>query len=610
MAEGGSGGGNDPAVEGRNSRIFHPHKPMKLMNKGHLTFTKCFKFKIYAQDWESFGTPNSATDPVGIMAYMTVVPWQALCFYLAPNEYLDVVRNNSYAKIKHADFEMEFKTVRTPFDANSVDAAEANGNLQFELQRYDGLEQMMPFAVADVAYPFQGANSVSFNQTYQELIERLYGVSFGANGVVGKTWPATMRERGLTWRPVWQFQGPPNGGGTAPSVGMYRAVNNFISCLPIGEYQTDCLNTNQVKMGEGYVFKQQYSPKNGILTMSSSAYNSNNPFQAGLTRINQPTRLADNIQQEAPNQCATQYYALYPRGNTTEQQFITNLGQTNIEVVEAVNVEPVDVVSYNLFQNQPDVGPQARTATYDTFTNSSGSNQWPCQTLESIPGKEGKFPFGNNWIEADATYSPAPGALKVTTNTFTSAPKTQVVETITPVTSSAIVADTLQNDQFGYGYNNELGYYSTANLENHMSFTSRNQPPIHHMPSMMIGAEPKTNKDNSIVNATFEFVVKTRITIETNHVHPTYNNMSYNVLNEQGYTIGWQDPAFAALSDPAGTVYGGKWHHNETDVLLNDENKFWNHSYGLAAKPLFTTLPCNTPRGPQAIGVKPPLEIE
>lgn len=539
---GGSGtsAGASSGSGGYGSHIFHPKRPLKLENKGHLTFTKKFLFKIYANDWLVTGAAGSQ---VGVIGYMTNIPYQPICMYISPDEWIDIVRNYAYARITNAEFQLEFKAVRTPFDANTSDAAEANGNLQFEIKRWDGLEHMLPFANVDVA----PNGSVSLTTTNQELITRLYGTSFATNSIDVSTqrWPATMEERGLSWRPIWNFN--VSGNPTAPPEAIYRNINGYISCLPVHEYCTDSINSNVSKMGEGYAFTKVYKPKNGLITMASSAYNHSSdviPSVDFRTRINTKIRMAD--QDTAPTyNTSPQYIAMYPQiGSGGTVDAYTGNTQTRLTI--------------------PDV------------TTANATNP---VTITTCPG--GSVPCSNTTSNFNGYFTGATAAQPIDTINFTTTP--------VPVAATNVL------DNFGFGYNNWMAYYAVANLENVNMFTSNHDPPIHSMPSMMIGAVPKTTKDFKIVNATLEFECTTRITIETSHVHPTYINMAWNPTTENGATIGFQDPKFQ--TDPNGiqTVAGGRWIHNEKDVALNDNNKYWSHSYGLAAKPLFGNLPANTP---------------
>lgn len=550
-SSGAGGGGGDGA--GAKGMPMFPERPLKLTNKTSLHFTKKFYFKIYANDW----IYTAVTGGADITGFMTVIPWQALCMYISPNEYLDIIRQSNYAKIVQAGLQLKFKAVRTPFDANASDVAEANGNLQFEIARWDGLEQMMPFKVATV--PLDPAQPAQLYTTYQELINRLYGSE--AIYEEEQAWPATMRERGIEGRPVWNFRGDsyPNGSGT-----MYRNMNRAISSLPIGEYCTDTINSNVSKMGEGYCFNKSYKPKNGVITMAPSAYNRFNNA-GGRTRINQPVRHSDTNTQPTANS-SPQYEALYPTFNDAG----TVISSITTTTAPKVWFDPgVDHVSGNDGNNSLLT---ARNPTDDSG-NDDGSRYKLRTRIFSDTGPKANQNFAWYWE------TETPGHFVIS----------DVIATLDATTVNN-VAEVEQTDQYGYGYQNDMGYYSIANLENYSMFTSRNQPPLHHMPSMMIGAIPKTTKDpGQIVNATLEFECTTMIQVDVQNVHPTYMNNSYLPFDDVDISAGWADSRFATQD-----LYGGRWQHNETDVLLYD-NKHWNRSYGLAAKPLFETIPAAAP---------------
>lgn len=582
----GSGGHGGKNSGGRGQPIFHPQQPLKLKNKQHHTYTKSFFFKIYANDWQKISSGTSGS--IDIMGFMTVIPWQALCMYMSPTEYIELIRNSSYAKIKHADFQLCFKAVRTPFDANSVDQSEANGNLQFELKRWDHLEMMMPFHVVDTT----GPEPTSFEnvKTYAELCTRLYGISFYQQSPGDKTWPATMRERGLTWRPMWNFDN--SAAHTGPDGPMYANLNRLVSSLPVNEFVTEEINTNVSKMGEGYCFTKSYKPKNGILTMASSVYNTNQFARfGGATRINQKIRMHDNL----PNpdnpitNASVQYVALYPN--------LTNIGTTTAEAVTGVTN-----TTASLFNLAPG------TATVNRLTQTGSTDQVFYPTSNPIPN--GSWTQDNIPITFDKNETPgvnipyfvdsrtiaAGNPLGPQENQYNDMVIGQPTTTTSNfVTGINAAADQATNDQFWFGYNENLGAYVLRDLENYDAFTSNHDPPIHHMPSMLIGAIPKTNKDNTIVNATFEFEVKTRIVVEAQHVHPTYFNTGYAPIADGTISAGYLDPVYTATPDAANTIFRTRWQHNEHDVLLGDELKFWDKSYGLAAKPTFQSVPLNTP---------------
>lgn len=561
-ASSGSGGGNSSSGGGGmlgGNHMFPPKMPLKHMNKYTKTFTKHFYFKIYANDWSVI--PD--TSGTRVQGFMTYIPYQALCMYLAPEEYMKLVRDSNYCKIKEAKCQVEFKAVRTPFMANSTDTAEANGNLQFEIQRFDGLEKMLPFQVNDV--PGRNGDPVSA-KSYAELIQRLYGyTAFGRmpTAAAAARLPATMRERGLSWRPSWQF----SFGNAAQNTGTgstYRDVNKEISSLPIGEYITDRLNTNQCKMGEGYCFNKVVRPKNGIISTASSAFSTARQDANATTRINMKQRMRDPAPLTAnPTSNDPQYAAIYPIVSTTSDGLTVDaspiagiLIQPSLTALQTINVSGV-----------------------------SGTSNYVATSIDETPPGTTPVTFGRQY---DLSAQPV-GSFLSGANTV-----------------SGALNDTTTTDNFGYGYNNDMAWYTLADLENYSMFTSRNEIPIHHLPSFMIGAVPKTNMDNSIVNATMEFEVTTAIEIECSDLDPTYINCAYDVLGESiaaPYTAqtrnppqSWIDSGFTpTAADPQnGRLFGGKWQHNELDVTLRDP-KFWNNQYGRAGKPLFELIPNATP---------------
>lgn len=553
-SSGAGGGGSVPGMH-----IFNPKRPLKHMNKYSKTFTKHFYFKIYANDW----IKNIDASGTAVTGFMTVIPWQALCMYIAPEEYMKLLRESTYCKIKQTQFQLEFKAVRTPFDANGTDVAQANGNLQFELQRWDGLESMLPFQVVDK----EGANSAAnvTARSYAELIQRLYGYNaFGRLPTAAATskMPATMRERGLSWRPVWKFGFGGETQNTASGT-IYRDVNKEISSLPIGEYITDRLNTNQSKMGEGYCFNKIYKPKNGILAMASTAYPLTQQPTGDNTRINMKTRMAD------PNTVPGTGLPSNPGPN--DPQYGAIFPQVTFAVPATTNIR-----SFNL-----DVGSPTASTYFDGWNNTPPGP--PYDYSPSSGTRTGTVPRPNMPINVCVDESTVPN-----------------VPVVTGLTAASFVPDT-----FGYGYQNDMARYCLADLENFEAFTSRNEIPLHHMESMLIGAVPKVNLDDSFVNATFEFECTTSCTVECCDMDPTYIQCAYDVLGESiaapftGTTRNapqsWIGTGFTPGEDPYnGYLWGGKWQHNELDVLLRDP-KYWTKSYGRAGKPLFSNIPTATP---------------
>lgn len=529
--------------------LFSPRSggSLKPMNKHSLHFTKKFYFKIYANDW-MLKINSDGTDCIG---FMTVIPWAELCMYISPDEYLDCIRQSNFAKIKKCGFQLKFKSVRTPFDANTTDAAEANGNLQFELKRFDGLEQVMPFQVEDI----EPDGTRHQYKTNIELIQRLYGLQSLAglpNNTTVNALPATMRERGLSWRPVWQFSGTPR--NTAETAGTYLPLNYFTSCIPVGEYETESVNTNSAKMTEGYCFNKVCYPKNGYLTTAPSIYGgwgASNVVNPGQTRINTKLRMYDITQpndvQVSPN--SVQYRDLFGGGTTT----LTGQPQLNKVALEINKVS---------FDHNPE-----NTRTLD----------------------------GQTWVTRSGTIGPAQMHINdIWPGTNAGAVDVPAFDSLT-VNKGTLAAETTGNiNAYGFGYTQAMGNYTTAKIENYNMFTSRNDPPLHHIQSMMIGALPKTNRDTSIVKGTFEFECETHCEVEIQNGHGLYYQLAFNSIANDGSvppSLGYVDSAIEANPD---YIYRSRWVNNETDVMLFDD-KYWNKSYGLAGKPLFEVLPADVP---------------
>lgn len=434
------------------------------------TYTKKFYFKIYANDW----VRQVGTEDVSIVHFATYIPWQALCMYLSPTEYMEILRNSHYARIVDSKFELKFKAIRTPFDANSTDAAEANGNLQFELQRFDGLEHMLPFQAVD--YEGRGTTEPINRQDYAELITRLYGPgSFeSTKTVTDYKWPATMRERGLSWRPAWNFTVQPSTRNTNVTGTGYAQLPlaNYVSCLPVGEYITDSVNTHAVKMTDGYCFNKVYKPRHGLLTHASSAADTHgvSPQLPGFSQLNVRTRIRDVV------------------------------------------------------GDQPG---QGKAPTFRT------DNQY--QSL-----------FGSAF-----SYQPPEPTDK-------------------------------QQDIFGYGYPNNMNYYTVANLENYTFFEGNKDAPNAHMTSMCLGVVPKVNSDETIVNGTLEFECSTSITIECKSNSQVYFQAACNS----------QTGAYLSTQMTDNVVFGSRWQHNEEGVSLFDD-KQWNGDYTIGGLMAFNPFSGN-----------------
>lgn len=528
-----SGGGGQKS---KGSPLFPIGRPLKTLNKNIHHYTKKFYFKIYANDW----IHKAGAILIG---FQTVIPWHCLCMYLSPDEYLDIIRISSYAKLKETNFELKLKAVRTPFDANSTDKAQANGNLEFEIKRWDGLEQMLPFQVVDV-----DPDETSHNYfTKAELIQRLYGISDfytpAASQLTISKLPATMRERGLSWRPKWDFYATINN-GNGP---LYTNLLSKISALPIGEFETDSVNTNICKMSEGYCFNKSYKPKNGIIHMSPSAFNRDTK---GSTRINIKTRM-ENTTNNSDN-ISPIYQALYPQASAPPSGAVTDV----------------------------------------TFTTKKYPEPFQPAIYNEYFGETGKYNIVPATGDRTTLFNPALKDLWDLTGSAAQDVVTNITVTKAPTESNPKAAQT-SKDNLLFGSNQSMNYYTVADIENYSIFTSRNDPPIHHLPSMLIGAIPKTNIDDSIVNATFEFECTTHCCVEMDVAHPTYYQLANNLLADEG-AVNWAGEALPANTNmnnySDNQIYGSTWMHNETDVALRDP-KFWTKSYGYGAKPLFLNYP-------------------
>lgn len=509
---------------GAGAPIFAPGKPLKLVNTHTKTFTKKFYFKIYANDW----IIDQTAARTNITHFGTIIPYHALCMYLSPQEYMEIVRGSHYAKVDTASLELKFKAIRTPFDANSTDAAEANGNLQFEIQRWDGLEHMLPFQTVDLEG--RGTSDVTPRVSYLELITRLYGRSAFANPKANFKWPATMRERGLSWRPQWRFDARAEN-ITNPKVGMYREINQYISSLPVGEYISDSMNTNMAKMSDGYCFNKTYKPTNGLLAIASSAVNTQY-VDYGRTRVNVKTRFQDSINNDKQIVIGDlQYKSLF--GQSEEK----TLAIPNFDGMRSRQTKNVGTIG---LPQQPALANPGQELAQIRFSNLNGTGTNTAPWDENLPRNLVLQPNGVG-----------------------------------------------NGDDFGFGYNNEMAYYSVANLENYDFFGPSHDPPVKHMPSMIIGIVPKTNSDDTIVKATAEFECTTSITISCEDTHPTYVQCAFS-NGWDGYGQGYVDDFFNTQR-----LYGGRWQHNEKEVSLRD-NKYWAGDYGLAGKPVFRDYPINT----------------
>jgi hypothetical protein len=565
-SSGGAGGDALGAAKHDGQPIIpHGRRGLKPLHHYEHTYTKKFYTKIYANDWVTLNPGHDGA--TNILGFMTVIPWHALCMYISPDEYLDIIRNCSYAKLEETVIQLRLKAVRTPFDANSTDVAEANGNLNFEFKRWDGLEMMLPFKCIDVEGTPASPSYVDINGDYSELIQRLYGneslAYIRTNSTPVPSLPATMRERGLSWRPQWLLVGNNTAQWNAPNDGIYERIQRYISSIPVGEYETDSVNTNVSRVSEGYCFNKVYRPKNGILSFAPSQFQ--NDGTAGVSRINTKERFSDTIakyngamQPPITNINTPQYLALFPN--------ITTTSNSNI----LAGTGPLITIN------------SAKTINCDNELNFGIAPPTACPTPSQIVCNAADHGI------APAAINPTPGTLAGVAALPATINIKSVWPNITNATVNSIASGTADN--YGYAYINGMQSYIFANVENYQTFTSRNDPPIHHMESMLLGAIPKTNKDGSIVNATFEFEITTMAKVKMQTSHNVYHQLAYFNGNGKTYN-GTAISGFAnSLSNAA--VYGTRWVANETDVALFD-NKIWNNVYGLAGKPEFISYPFN-----------------
>lgn len=584
---GGSGGYNTGASGGGQQqdggRPLFPDGPFVGKNKCTKTFTKVFYLKLYANGMQEFIAEDGV--PMRVMGWQTVIPYQALSSYMTAQEYLSIVRNYGYAKIKHAAFQLEFCDIRTPFGVNLTEVAEANGNLQFEIQEFHGLEKMLPFQTVETNYPISTINDVKPLNNFSNWINKLYGSKpFSQDSTVRQKtdWPAEMYQRGLDMRPMWQFS-PSNVAAREVGTGsMFRSYNQHITALPFGKHATRRVNTNVAKVG-GVYFNRVYSPKNGIITAAPTAFDTKyEQYKPGrFTRINQPIKM-DDMNARNP----------YPYQDPSKPQYTSNWFQdainaitsfsANTEVVSKVdgvigqNVKYIDDNTYSNMAlrvcstvNVPNPPlAEARIAGVDVQTTGTCGPSATQNNLDirregiETPRIVDLFNFPEANLLTGVNHSD----------------KT-VLRDISPVREKAT---NNVRDVDGYGYSNDIEFYSRATLENYSVWTSRNQPPIHHMPSWLIGIVPKTTgpQDTSdIVHATATFLCKTAITIDCSEDSLLTTNFSYNYDVNQ-----WQDPILAAEgTDVPNYLYNGKWQHNETDVFLR-EDKAHTLDYARAAK--------------------------
>lgn len=522
--EGDSSEGSGPDMQA-GAPIYPVSRPFKGMNKTTVHFTKTFQFKIYNSDWQLIADDNGG---VNLRGFMNTIPWDRLCMYLSPDEYQSVIKDCHYAKLVETGFQMCYLTTRTPFLANATDPAPANGNLDFSLVRWDGLEQMMPFTEWD--YTEAGQTPI-IRLSSQELIGRLYGIALSQLNDANSL-GATMQQRGISTYPRWRFQSQATMTANGPSSALtpHGSLNNLVATLPVFEYKTDQISTLAQK---NYCFNKTHKPKNGVLGFAPSIFTDTYRTPLGFAQINSKVPLSDS-------------------GLRTSNAVANN----DPQFAQAFNNGAAPTVTVL----RADAKPRG------TIQEGGANTPWWLMTSDT-PQAAGSAKPAKLWIRTPAG----------STNAFFEGAE-NVVEV--SAASNGTVPPT-----FGYGSLDTMKYYSVARIENYSLHTSRNDPPIHHLPSMMIGAIPKRNLDNTFIEGIHEFEIKTHCTVTLDSCHPLYYNLAQVAVTEPGFTIGqYIDPIVGPLGTPG--IMGARWQNNETDVMLYD-NKYAIPAYGRAAKMQF-----------------------
>lgn len=530
---GGASSGGAPVGVGRGVKgmpFISCYGPLKRLNNHTKHYTKKFYIKIYANNW-IIGKLGSGTALTG---YQTVIPWHALCMYLSPDEYLEIIRESSHATLDEVGFEMKFKAVRTPFGVNNTETGEANGNLQFELKRWDGLERIVPFEIMDV----DETGTQNEYVTNAELIQRLYGIdSFYSlqSAIKPAQLPATMQERSFSWRPVWRFE---NDHASAPEVGPHQINPNLaISSIPIGEYEHESFNTNMAKMDEGFCFNKVYKPKSNLLCQARSAFGGNRTSDSvvGRTLIKQRPTFVE-IAHTSPVVSSPQYSLLMPSVALT-------LTKTKFFTPDDNLSEPREVQS-----------------------STGGTNPWVPSQNQSVKEKMSGY--------------------------FTAA---------TDGVTNATLANGSTIQDVGYGYAEAMDYYTYAHVENYHTWNAGHDQPLQKLESMLIGAVPKTNRDGSIVNATFEFEVSTYCRVSTKNAHANYYQLAKNIrpgegaLNNDGTSYSGTSDLSSYMRNIDNTkIWGNQWQTSEGIPALKGRWT-WDKSYGHCGLMNFMNLPATAP---------------
>lgn len=524
---------------GSGARKMAMEMPYKFKNVSTRMYTKNFYMKLYSEDW----IRQTTADGGNIIGFMNVIPYQALCMYLSPNEYQDIQKCSQFAKIEECTFEVKVISLRTPFFANSTDVVEANGNLRFCIQRWDNLEKMLPFRVVDV----DESGTVTEQKTYAELINRLYGSSHSQTPIIDKKWPAAERERSLSHRPLWKFKKNPVYNDVMRGW-IEFPINAYISTLPVGEYKTAqaLVSAHDPEV----VFTRNYRPKNGLITMAPSAFSD---FRENVfSQINLKERFATTGTNPTKN--TDPQFKTFDRSITLSGGFsivVTRERIFNTERVRSINF-PATI---------------AQGTNYAHMACKVDKNQVPIEVLK----------FTEVWDDGE--------------------PDPMTIVNDVKATDKGAVNSV---DDVGYNYGTAMAYYTVADIENYAMLTSRNEFPVHHMSSFALGIRPKTNRDDTIVKCTVEVEITTTCKVSLEHCNLTYSNLAYvPVADGSDFPVGFMDKMVKNIDvddeQIYKDIYARRWQHNETDVSLNDNSKYWDKSYGLASKMQFTKLPATTP---------------
>nr|WQF02844.1 MAG: structural protein [Bee densovirus 1] len=590
FSSGASGGGQQ---EDGGMPLF-PEGRFTGPNRQTKIFTKVFYLKIYANGLlETISEDGQRR----VLGWQTVIPYQALSSYMTAEEYLSCIREGSYGKIKEARFQLEFQDIRTPFGANTTDTAEANGNLQFEIQEFRGLEEMMPFQTVITDFPTTDDTKLKSFDNFGPWIKKLYGDQPFSQDIEPRTktqWPAEMYQRGLDMRPLWQFS-PAGTGFKEPGTGiLFRDYNQHVTSLPFGKYVTRRVNTNVSKVN-GVYFNQIYKPKNGLITAAPTVYDLKREQKkvGRYTRINQPQRMSDK---KSINDT--------PYQDPSQVQYATDWLSQLVQVVTDVQPTISQINGINSVNNtniwEADGRARRGMATCSYVDDETERRMFVAGVpTDTAPPTCSSANLATHYYRGPEVGSDNPGLrdiYDIAARTVVSSVTQNQYNVVSALNETKGPVNEVFNDSVGYGYANDIDYYTRATLENYSVWTSRNQPPIHAMPSWMIGIVPKTigpkGGQDDIVNATATFLCKTAIEIELEDAPCVTTNFAFD------YDAGrYMDPIIdlARTQNEIGRyLYGGKWRHNERDVFIR-EPKLWAMDYARAAKMGFVDYPKTQP---------------